>query len=177
MLSSEDWTAGGISTFLESVARWLKAVPSRVVVPEPVDLATLSESALMAAWTASDGSERVALDAEMTRRDQWETTETHTAASTNVDAEYAAYLHSQYLEACTATRSYMVSKAGQARGYTSTDFFKVGRRPSVERWGTDELRAWFGSANAAGSDTAGFGHVLSKGEYVAMMTQRVPVAA
>jgi len=84
-----------------------------------------------------------------------------------VDAEYAAYLHGEYLAACAATNGYMVNAGGKARGFTSTDFFKVGRRPSVERWGTVELRAWFRSGDAAQSDTAGCGHVMSKGEYVA----------
>jgi len=87
----------------------------------------------------------------------------------SVDAEYAAYLHSEYLAACEATNGYMVNAGGKTRGYTSTDFFKVGRRPSVERWGSEELRAWFGSGDAASSDTAGWGHVLSKTEYVAAL--------
>ena len=87
----------------------------------------------------------------------------------SVNAEYAAYLHSQYLAACEATNGYMVNAGGKARGYTSTDFFKVGRRPSVERWGSEELRAWFGSGDAAQSDTHGWGHVMSKGEYVAAL--------
>ena len=133
----------------------------------------------MAAWTAGDAAERVALDAEMARRDEWTATEsTRPIVRPSIDAEYAAYLHSQYLEACTATRSYMVNPAGLARGYTSTDFFKVGRRPSVEKWGTEELRAWFGSVNAATSDTAGFAHVLSKTEYAAaLVIERDLVAA
>jgi len=50
--------------------------------------------------------------------------------------------------------------AGRRAGYTGSDFFKAGRRPSVEKWGTDELRAWFGSGNAAAH---GRGHrVLSR---------------
>lgn len=65
--------------------------------------------------------------------------------------DYAAYLHGQYLAAEKATRGNMVTKAGRARGYTGSDFFKAGARPSVEKWGTDELRAWFGSGNVASS--------------------------
>ena len=92
----------------------------------------------------------------------------------NIDADYAAYLHSQYLAACDATHSYMVSDAGKAKGYQSSDFFKVGRRPSAERWGSDELRAWLGSVNAAQGDITAMGKVLSKTEYARLTSERRP---
>jgi hypothetical protein len=82
------------------------------------------------------------------------------SSSRAASRDYAAYLHGQYLAADKATRGNMVSKAGRRAGYTGSDFFKAGRRPSVEKWGTDELRAWFGSGNAAAH---GRGHrVLSR---------------
>ena len=65
--------------------------------------------------------------------------------------DYAAYLHGQYLAADKATRGNMVTKAGRAKGYTGADFFRAGPRPSVTRWGTPELRSWFGDGNAASS--------------------------
>jgi hypothetical protein len=140
----------------------------------------LSEAELLAAWTAADWIARDTLTAELERRDAADAHARQSAyVSTrtnrpNLDGEYAAYLHSEFLAACDATHSYMVSAAGIAKGYDGGDFFKVGRRPSVERWGTEELRAWFGSGNAAQSDTRGSGHVLSKTEYAALAIQHRP---
>jgi len=140
----------------------------------------LSEADLLAAWTAADWIARDTLTAELERRDAADAFARESAYVSNreterpsIDAEYAAYLHSEFLAACDATHSYMVSAAGLRKGYDGGDFFKVGRRPSVERWGTEELRAWVGSGNAAQSDTRGSGHVLSKTEYARLTSERV----
>jgi hypothetical protein len=80
-------------------------------------------------------------------------------------AEYDAYLESQYRAAERATKGYMVTPAGRARGYSGRDFFKAGRRPSLERWGTEELRAWFGSGSAASTGRKAGGRVLTLSEF------------
>jgi len=63
--------------------------------------------------------------------------------------DYALYLEAHYEQADAQTRGNMVTAAGRARGYTGADFFKPGHRPSVEHWGSEELRGWFGSGSAA----------------------------
>jgi hypothetical protein len=142
----------------------------------------LSEAGLLAAWTKADETMR-GLTAELERRDaadEFARQGSYTSARTNrpnIGADYAAYLHSQYLAACDATHSYMVSAAGKAKGYQSSDFFKVGRRPSAERWGSDELRAWLGSVNAAQGDVTAMGRVLSKTEYARLTSERRPDGA
>ena len=142
----------------------------------------LSEASLLAAWTKADEHMR-ALTAELERHDAADAFARESTyvpvrtARPNVNAEYAAYLHSQYLAACDATHSYMVCAAGVRKGYQSSDFFKVGRRPSVERWGSDESRAWLGSVNAAQGDVTAMGEVLSKTEYARLAVQRRPEAA
>ena len=139
----------------------------------------LSEAGLLAAWTAAEQTMRD-LTAELERRDATDafaresTYQSVRTARPNINADYAAYLHSQYLAACDATHSYMVSDAGMRKGYQSFDFFKVGRRPSVERWGSDELRAWLGSVNAAAGSVTGMGRVLSKTEYARLSVPRRP---
>lgn len=85
-------------------------------------------------------------------------------AGAGARADYAAYLESQYRAAERATRGYMVTPAGRARGYSGRDFFKAGRRPSLERWGTEELRAWFGSGSAASTGRRA-GRVLTLSEF------------
>ena len=158
-----------------ALVRAPKRAPKRVG-SVPVEL---SEAGLLAAWTAADETMR-GLTAELERRDAADAfarESTYQSARTNrvsINADYAAYLNSQYLAACDATHSYMVSDAGKAKGYQSSDFFKVGRRPSAERWGSDELRAWLGSVNAAQGDVTAMGRVLSKTEYVRLTSERKP---
>jgi len=157
-----------------ALVRAPKRAPKRVG-SVPVEL---SEAGLLAAWTAADETLR-GLTAELQNRDDADafarqgSYQSTRVNRPNINADYAAYLHSQYLAACDATHSYMVSSAGMRKGYQSSDFFKVGRRPSVEKWGSDELRAWFGSGNAVQSDTRGSGHVLSKTEYARLTSERV----
>lgn len=81
--------------------------------------------------------------------------------------DYASYLHAHYQAAEEATNGYMVTKAGRARGITGGDFFKPGRRPSVEKWGSDELKAWFET-----KDRAGTRRVLSRTEFDASTRAR-----
>jgi len=77
------------------------------------------------------------------------TAQRRATGAAGVKAEYSAYLESQYRAAERATNGYMVTPAGRRAGYSGRDFFREGRRPSVEKWGTEELRAWFGSGSAA----------------------------
>ena len=161
-----------------ALVRAPKRAPKRVG-SVPVEL---SEAGLLAAWTKAQETLRD-LTAEMQNRDDADAFARQGSYQStrkdrpNIDADYAAYLHSQYLAACDATHSYMVSSAGMRKGYQSSDFFKVGRRPSVEKWGSDELRAWFGSGNAAQGDVTAMGRVLSKTEYARLAIHRRPEAA
>jgi len=186
VLSSLPWTSGGIAYLIE----WLGTADRATLrpgarnlsglleplAPEVVAPCDLTEADLLAAWTAADESTREALTAELERRDAADAFDREPAyvssretARPSIDAEYAAYLEAEYAAAAHACKAYMVNAAGTARGFTGSDFFKVGRRPSVEKWGSDELRAWFGSGNAVQSDTRGSGHVLSKTEYAAAL--------
>jgi hypothetical protein len=97
---------------------------------------------------------------------QQTTAQRKATAGAGARADYAAYLESQYRAAERATRGYMVTPAGRARGYSGRDFFKAGRRPSLERWGTEELRAWFGSGSAASTGRRA-GRVLTLAEFTA----------
>lgn len=74
---------------------------------------------------------------------------------------FDGYLHSHFLDAEGATHGYMVTKEAKARGITGADFFKPGRRPSVERWGSDELKAWFRKGDS------GTRRILSARDYAA----------
>jgi hypothetical protein len=157
-----------------ALVRAPKRAPKRVG-SVPVEL---SEAGLLAAWTAADAQMR-ALTAELERRDTLDAFAREgsyvsvSASRHNIDAEYTSYLEAEYNAAAHACKAYMVSASGQRRGFKGSDFFKVGRRPSVEKWGSDELRAWFGSGNAVQSDTRGSGHVLSKTEYAAATREEV----
>jgi len=136
----------------------------------------LTEAGLLAAYTAATGA-LAGLTAELERRDTLDAFAREPAyAGRNerhsIDAEYTSYLEAEYNAAAHATKAYMVNASGQRRGFKGSDFFKVGRRPSVEKWGSDELRAWFGSGNAVQSDTRGTGHVLSKTEYARLTSER-----
>ena len=62
---------------------------------------------------------------------------------------FETYVHRQYLAAEEACRGHLLNAAGRARGIDPWDFFRAGRRLSVERWGSEELRAWFGSQHVA----------------------------
>lgn len=60
----------------------------------------------------------------------------------------------------------MVSPEGRAAGITGEDFFKPGIRRSIERWGSDEMKDWHGSDNAARVGGASrFGKVPTLSEY------------
>jgi len=138
----------------------------------------LSEAGLLAAWTAAEETLR-GLTAEMQSRDDADAFARQgsyvsvSASRHDIDAEYTSYLEAEYNAAAKACKAYMVSSPGLRRGFKGSDFFKVGRRPSVEKWGSDELRAWFGSGNAVQSDTRGTGHVLSKTEYARLTSEGV----
>lgn len=80
-------------------------------------------------------------------------------------SDHAAYLDAHYRDADDATNGYMVNAAGKAKGITGADFFKPGRRPSVQKWGLDELRDWFRVGDA------GSRRILSAGEFAAQQRQ------
>jgi hypothetical protein len=60
-------------------------------------------------------------------------------AARQLRTDYAGYLHAEYLAAESATNGYMVNRAGKKKGYTGSDFFKVGRRPSLSSYASPEL--------------------------------------
>lgn len=80
--------------------------------------------------------------------------------------EYAAYCNERYQAAEKATKGYMVTPAGRARGYDGQDFFDPdARKRPGRRWMTDELRAWFGDGDSAAGDHGSRGGILSATAY------------
>lgn len=108
------------------------------------------------------------------RREQETAAGRRTQRARMIRQDYAGYLHHHYLTAEDATNGNMLNASARARNMDPADFFRAGRRPSVERWGSDELRSWFGSGHVAQGRTGA--RVLTLTEFEDQQTERKPAA-